>query len=179
MLNFTPVFNDDIKEVIRTAPSKHCELDPLQINIMKEHMDVLAYYIAKIVNISFDTGHFSDELKEAILCPLIKNIKLEPIFTNFRPVSNLSYLSKLIERLVCKQLVRYSNSTGQMEPYQSAYREYSSTKTALLKIKADILDAMNEKEVMCLVMLDLSAAFNTSVINFYSRGWNTGLALQI
>ena len=48
-----------------------------------------------------------------------------------------------------------------MEPYQSAYREYSSTKTALLKIKADILDAVDKKEVMCLVMLDLSATFDT------------------
>ena len=108
MPNLTPVFNDDIKEVIRTAPSKHCELDPLPINIMKEHKNVLAYYIAKMVNISFDTGHFSDKLKEAILHPLIKNIKLEPIFMNFRPVLNLSYLYKLIERLVCKQLVRYT-----------------------------------------------------------------------
>ena len=161
MPNFIPVFNDDIKEVIRTAPSKHCKLDPLPINIMKEHMDVLAYYTAKLVNISFDTGFFSDKLKEAILHPLIMNIKLEPIFTNFRPVSNLSYLSKLIERLVCKQLVRYTNPTGQMEPYQSAYREYSSTKTALLKIKAYILDAMDKKEVMCLVKLDLSTAFDT------------------
>ena len=89
MSNFTPIFSDDIKEVIRTAPQKHCELDPLPINIMKEHMDVLAYYIAKIVSISFVTGHFSNELKEAILHPLIKNIKLEPIFTNFRPVFNL------------------------------------------------------------------------------------------
>ena len=102
---------------------------------MKEHMNVVAYYIAKIVNISFDKGYFSDELKEAILHPLIKNIKLEPIFTNFRPVSNLSYLSMLIERLVCKHLVRYTNSMEQMEPYQSAYREYSSTKTAPLKNK--------------------------------------------
>ena len=161
MPNFTPVFNDDIKEVIRTAPPKHCKLDHLPINIMKEHMDVLAYYIAEIVNISFDTGHFSDELKEAILHPLIKNIKLEPIVTNFKPVSNLSYLSKLIEILVCKQLVRNANSMGLMEPYQSANREYSSTKTALLKIKAGILDAMDKKEVMCLVMLDLSAAFDT------------------
>ena len=67
MPNFTPVFNDDIKEVIRNASPKHCKLDPLPINIMKEHTDVLAYYIAKIVNITFDTGYFSDELKEAIL----------------------------------------------------------------------------------------------------------------
>ena len=88
---FTPVFNDDIKEVIRTVPQKHYKLDPLPINIMKEHMDVLAYYIAKIVNISFDTGYFSDKLKEAIFHPFIKNTKLEAIFTKFRPVSNLSW----------------------------------------------------------------------------------------
>ena len=48
MPNFTPVFNDDIKEVIRTAPPKHCILDPLPISIMKEHTDVLAYYIVTL-----------------------------------------------------------------------------------------------------------------------------------
>ena len=161
MSNFTPVSNDEISDIIRTAPSKHCELDPLPTNIMKEHKDIWAYFITRIVNTSLNTGHFSQKLKEAILWPLIKNIKLEPIFTNYQPVSNLSYLSKLIERLVCKQIARYTNSTGQMEPYQSAYREHSSTKTALLKIKADILEAVEKKEVMCLVMLDLSSAFDT------------------
>ena len=50
---------------------------------------------------------------------------------------------------------------GQMKPHQSAYREHSSTETALLKIKADILEAVEKKEVMCLVMLDLSSAFDT------------------
>ena len=48
-----------------------------------------------------------------------------------------------------------------MESYQSAYREHSSTKTALTKIKADILEAVDKKEVMCLVMLYLSSAFDT------------------
>ena len=121
----------------------------------------MAYFISKIVNTSLNTGHFSQKLKEAILWPLIKNIKLEPTFTNYQPGSNLSYLSKLIERLVCKQIARYTNSMGQMEPYQSAYREHSSTETALLKIKAGILEAVEKKEVMCLVMLDLSSAFDT------------------
>ena len=50
---------------------------------------------------------------------------------------------------------------GQIEPYQSAYREHSSTETALLKIKADVFEAVEKKEVMCLVMLDLSSSFNT------------------
>ena len=162
MSNFTPVSNDEINDIIRTAPSKHCELDPLPTNIMKEHKDMLAYFITRIVNTSLNTGLFSEKLKEAILWPLIKNIKLETIFTNYQPISNLSYLSKLIERLGCKQIAIYMNSTGQMEPYQSAYREHSSTETALLKIKADILEAVEKKEVMCLVMLDLNSAFNTT-----------------
>ena len=146
MSNFTPVSNDEINDIIRTAPSIHYELDPLPTNIMKEHKDILAYFITRIVNTSLNTGHFSEKLKEAILQPLIKSIKLEPIFTNYQPVLNLSYLSKLIERLVCKQIARYMNSTGQMEPYQSAYREPSSTETALLKIKADILEAVEKKK---------------------------------
>ena len=117
MSNFTPVSNDEINDIIRTTPSKHCELDLLPTNIMKEHKDILAYFITRIVNTSLNTGHFSEKLKEAILQPLIKNIKLEPIFTNYQPVLNLSYLSKLIERLVCKQIARYTNSMGQMEPH--------------------------------------------------------------
>ena len=161
MSNFTPVSNDEINDIIRTAPSKHCELDPLPTNIMKEHKDILAYFITRIVNTSLNKGHLSEKLNEAILQPLIKNIKLRPIFTNYQPVLNLSYLSKLIERLICKQIARYMNSMGQMEPYQSAYKEHSSTETALLKIKADILEAVEKKEVMCLVMLDLSSAFDT------------------
>ena len=71
--NFIPVSNDEIYDVIRTAPTKHCELDPLPTNIMKEHKDILAYFIARIVNTSLNTGHLSQKLKEAILWPLIKN----------------------------------------------------------------------------------------------------------
>ena len=56
--------------------------------------------------------------------------------------------------------MQYTNSTGQMEDCQLAYQENFSTKTALLKVKTDILDAIDKKEVMCLVMLNLSAAFD-------------------
>ena len=69
MSTFTPVSNDEINDIIRTAPSKHCELDPLPTNIMKERKDILAYFITRIVNTSLNTGHFSQKLKEAILHP--------------------------------------------------------------------------------------------------------------
>ena len=60
-----------------------------------------------------------------------------------------------------KQLMRYVELTGMMEPYQSAYRKGIFTETALLQVKTDILDAIHRKEVTCLVMLDVSAAFDT------------------
>ena len=83
------------------------------------------------------------------------------VLKNFRPVSNLSYLSKLIERVVCEQLTDFAVQSGNLEDYQSAYRQGHSTETALLKVEDGILAFMDNQEVMCLVLLDLSASFDT------------------
>ena len=80
---------------------------------------------------------------------------------NFRPVSNLSYLSKLIERVVCAQISEMAEKSGNTKPLQSAYKKNHSTEMALLKVKADILQAMDDQRVVCLILWDLSAAFNT------------------
>ena len=57
--------------------------------------------------------------------------------------------------------MRYTESTGNLKLYQSTYCENHSMETALLKVKCDILDAINKKEVLCLVLLDLFTAFDT------------------
>ena len=80
---------------------------------------------------------------------------------NFRPVSSLTYLSKLIERVVCVQISGMAEKSGNTEPLQSVYKKNYSTETALLKVKADILQAMDNQRVVCLILLDLSAAFDT------------------
>ena len=82
-------------------------------------------------------------------------------FKNNRPVSNVLYLSKLTERIVCSRVVTEAHESGNLEPFQSAYHEEHSTETALLKVKTHILNAIANTEVMCLVLLDLSTAFNT------------------
>ena len=125
------------------------------------HIEVLAPIISNITNSSFETGTFSDELKDAIVHPLHKHPSFELELKNFRPVYNLPYLGKIIERLACRQIVQYTNATRQMEQCQSAYQENFCTETALLKVKTDILDPVDKREVMCLVMLDLSATFDT------------------
>ena len=93
--------------------------------------------------------------------PLLKKINLDLIEKNYRLVSNLQFISKLIERTVNNQLNEHITSNNLMEPMQSAYGAGHSTETALIKVKADLLNAINNKEVVCLVLLDLSVAFDT------------------
>ena len=89
------------------------------------------------------------------------SLNLDFIENNYRPVSNLQFIGKLIERAVNNQLQEHIASNNLMEPMQSAYRAGHSTEMALIKVKADLLNAIDNKEVVCLVLLDLSAAFDT------------------
>ena len=79
---------------------------------------------------------------------------------NYRPVSNLSLISKIIEKCVAEQLVHHIDSNGLNEIMQSAYKKHHSPETALLKVKNDSLQNFEDGNVTCLVLLDLSAAFD-------------------
>ena len=100
--------------------------------------------------------------KEAIITPVSKKPSLdldEP--RNYRPISNLSFISKLIERIVSEQVRAFLIDSDLMPPLQSAYRPGHSTETALVKVISDIIDAADEKKVTLLSLLDMSAAFDT------------------
>ena len=94
---FMPVFHTDVTKMVTSVPPKSCKLDPMPMKILKDHIGALAHRIAKIINTSFDQSYVCDSLKEVILRPLIKSSQLDPIFPNFRPVSNLAYIGKLAE----------------------------------------------------------------------------------
>ena len=92
---------------------------------------------------------------------MLKKLGLDLELSNYRPVSNLSFLSKLIEKIVAIQFVEHLVRNKLMDPLQSAYKKYHSTETALLKVQNDILIDIDDKNVSLLVLLDLSAAFDT------------------
>jgi hypothetical protein len=114
------------------------------------------------VNRSLADGIFPDVFKMALLRPLIKKPGLDSEqMKNYRPVSNLSFISKIIERAVAEQLTAYLTTNHLMEPQQSAYRQGHSTETALVHVYDNILRAMGSQHAVLFVMLDLSSAFDT------------------
>ena len=115
-----------------------------------------------MVNASIRSSTFPTEWKTATVTPLIKKPDSDPEdMKNFRPVSNLSYISKLTEKIVMKQIDQHLDNNNLQEPLQSAYRSNHSTETALVKIVNDLRSEVDNKKCVLLVLLDMSAAFDT------------------
>ena len=150
-----------VRKLITNSPAKSCEIDPIPTSIVKECLDELSPTISSMINLSLEIGHFPDMWKGALVKPKLKKSGLEPEKKNYRPVSNLQFLSKLAEKAVIQQTVSHIMSCGLFPEMQSAYRQFHSTETALLRVRNDILLNMNSQHVTLLVFLDLSAAFDT------------------
>ena len=144
---------------------KTCELDPLPSTLLKDFLDDLIPYFTCVINKSLATGNFPSVFKSAVIRPLLKKPSLDPDnLKNYRPVSNLSLLSKLTEKIVLLQLSEHLQTNNLLYSLQSAYRPGHSTETALLKIVNDLLSALDEDKVSLLSLLDLSAAFDTAAL---------------
>ena len=103
--NLAEVTQDEIRQFSRKSRSKSCELDPLPAVVLKGCLTVLLPTITRIINLSLSTGVMSDALKVAILSPMLKKFDADfEQFQNFRPISNLKVLSKLVEKAVAIQL---------------------------------------------------------------------------
>ena len=167
--SFSAVTTRDIESFISKTNNKFCSLDPIPTTLLKECLLSLLPAITHIVNCSISST-MPEVYKEAIITPILKkpNLNTEEL-SNYRPISNLAYLSKLIEKVVAKQINDYTSANQLEETMQSAYRQYHSTETALIRIHNDILMALDNNESVLFVSLDLSAAFDTIDHNILLR----------
>ena len=129
---FTMLSVRDVKQLIQNSTLKSCPLDPMPSTLVSKCEDLLPV-LTKIVNNSLQSGCFPEIWKEALVFPLLKKPGLDVIFKNFRPVSNLSFVSKLIERAAFNQIHGHLVRNNLYPVAQSAYRRNHSSETALLK----------------------------------------------
>jgi len=152
----------DIRSAIMGSPSKSCELDPLPTDMLKTCLPELLPFITELCNASLQQGHLPLSQRHAIVRPRLKKAGADPSdVQNYRPVSNLAFMAKIVEKLACHQMVVFFERLKLLPSMQSAYRKKHSTETAVLKVITDVLRAADRGEVSLLCMLDLSAAFDT------------------
>ena len=162
LISFTPTNEDELKKLILDSPSKHCDLDPLPTHIFKQCISFLLPSIVTIINDSLQSGVVPSCYKNALVKPLLKKPGLDPnILKHFRPVSNLSFLSKILEKVILKRLLQHLETNDLNEIYQSAYKQFHSTETALIKVFNDLACALDQREIVLQSLLDLSAALDT------------------
>ena len=162
LTTFDSLSCQDVKSIILSSPCKSCSLDPLPSNILFEHIDLFIHCLTSIVNESLANGVMPLCFRKAVISPLLKKPNLDQNeFKNYRPVSNLPFLSKIIEKAVASQLNFHISNNNLFEKHQSAYRKCHNTETALVKISNDLLLSADNKNISILALLDLSAAFDT------------------
>ena len=160
--SFQPATTDEIRKIITNSNNAYCDLDPFPTALVKECLDILITPITSIINKSLQCGIFPNQYKTALVNPILKKAKLDKNdFKNYRPVSNLSFVSKILEKVVATRLSEHLELNKLSNSYQSAYKKLHSTESALLKVENDILMNMEKGQVTALVLLDLSAAFDT------------------
>ena len=113
----------DISKLSRESKSTRCELDVIPTPKLKDNLKYLTPVITEIVNQSLETGVYPQEWKSAVIRPLLKKKGLSLELHNYRPVSNLSFLSKILEKAALCQITEYIEANKLLPKYQSAYRK--------------------------------------------------------
>ena len=157
--SFRPAAHDEVHRIIQQAPPKHCSLDPIPTELLKKSLDQFLPIITRIINAPVSEQSMPSSLKNAFVKPLLKKPSLDQNqLKNYRPVSNLPYISK---RVVANRLTQHMSDNNMYESYQSAYRKSHSVETALIRVQNDILQALDKKQCVILVLLDMASAFDT------------------
>ena len=156
-----------------TSLKSHSPLDPVPLVLLRSISPYIIGLITNIINVSLITSTVPQSMKHSYITPLLKKPTLDHSnLTNYRPISQLSSISKTLERVVSTQLIHYITTNNIADCFQSAYLPHRSTETALNLIFSDILLSLDTKCPCYLILLDLSCAFdslNLTILSYRLR----------
>ena len=152
---------DELREIVSGSIKTTFMLDPLPSKVMSKCIDVLLPHLLDLVNTSLSTGSV-DGVKFSFIRPLLKKIDLElSHLPSYRPISNLSFISKLVERVVSKRLNEHMTINNLHDDSQHGYKSNHSTETLLVRFLNDVLVAIDRNRGVVVLLIDLSSAFDT------------------
>jgi len=137
---FVPVSLTSLREIFVKMKLSTCCTDIVPPRLLKDSFEAISSSVLAIINSSLATGIVPKSFKQAVVEPVIKKSSLDPsLLANFRPISKLSFLSKLLEKVVFEQLNAFLSLNGIHEVFQSGFKSLHSTETALLRVSNDLL----------------------------------------
>ena len=137
---FSPINENKLKNVLADLNKKECETDPIPVKLLIQCVDEVKTILLYIINESLSQGVFPMDIKTALVRPAIKDENGDTnCYKNYRPISNLPFLSKILEKCVQEQLNEHLNTHNLHAEYQSGYRANRSCETATLAIYNDLL----------------------------------------
>ncbi len=158
------------KNIIDHLKPTFCPYDSIPSHFFKQIVDTIGpdLLFFFFINMCLSTGTIPDCLKHASVTPLLKKPNLDVSdLGHFRPISNLPFISKILEKVEFTQLHSFLESNSLYDTFQSVFRKLHSTKSALLKVTNDIILAIDNGSAVALVLLDLSSAFDMVDHNSY------------
>ena len=160
--NFTQILENSLQKIVHHCAPKTCELDIIPTSLFFECLGAILPTLTVVANHSLLTGEFPLIFKTAIVKQLLKKTSLDSEdLKNYRLVSNFSFMSQVLEKVVLSQILQHINCNKLLSDLQSAYHPYHNTETVLLKVTHDLLSAIHEGKISVLMLLDVSAAFDT------------------
>ena len=158
----SPVTAAEVLKLLHSAPPKSSRMDTVPTSLLLAVSETFSEIIAYLANLSFSEGRFPTKFKSASVTPLLKSDHLDKTApASYRPISNLNFISKILERLFLQRFQPHILASPNFNKHQSAYRPGHSTETALLLLLDNIFHAADSGKSTLLVSLDLSAAFDT------------------
>lgn len=158
--NFTTISTEEVQMALNQATSKVRGIDNISTDMLRKSAPAILTSLCNLFNASLSQASFPSQWRKTLLMPLCK-VKSPTSPAETRPIAKLSEPSKLLERIVHKQLVKYLEKHNLIDPHQSGFRSDHSTHTTLLGVTEDIRQAVDDRQITVLILFDFTKAFDT------------------